>query len=350
MAKKKILKTALKKVATKVKTAAAKKPKLAKALKAVTAVSTGGVSLLADKKSREKLKKVASNPKLKKIVKGVAAVSTGGVSLLADKKNREKVANAAKKVGAAASTAAKKVANAGKKVATVALFLPFMPLALIFLKRRGIKPSKKPDEIITQVHNEMSKKSFGLVPGGDSFEYAADVHEFGYADEAESYGIVPVTPGMVMAVIGFLKSIFQSIKAKRAKGEALSADEQEILNQAPEIEQNLTEAKQLASEVLDSSEAQAKEIEDKGAKEATEIVKTSVGATASGGGVASPEEIAASAEAKADAASEKIKKEGAEDKDGILDAGKADEGSNKKKIFIVIAIIVAILLFLKFRS
>lgn len=340
MAKKKVLKNALKKVAAKVQTAAAKKPKLAKVLKGVAAVSTGGASLLADKKSREKLKKAASNPKLKKVLKGVAAVSTGGASLLLDKKNRQKVAGAAKKVAAVAGNAAKKVANAGKKAATIALFLPFMPVALIFLKRRGIKPSKKPAEVIVQVHNEMSKKSFGMVPGGDSFEYAADVSDFGYADEQESYGLVPVTPGMIMAVIGFLKSIFQSIKNKKAKGEALSAEEQEIMNDAPEIEQNLSEAQDLAADVLDKSEAQAAAIESKGISQAVDIVE---GAKSGSGDAA---DIAAQAESQATKGAAQITKEATSDKEEILEAGEG--GMDKKKIFMIVAILLVIL-FLVFK-
>jgi hypothetical protein len=179
----------------------------------------------------------------------------------------------AQKVAVKAATAAKKVLKAGEKVASISLFLPLKPLAKVFLKRRGITPASKNEEMIVQVYNEITKKSFGLIEGGDSFDYSGEAMEYGYADNfGKSFGMIPITPEMILAVVKFLKVIFDSIKAKKAKGEKLSSEEQDVLNSAPEIEAGLSEAKDSAEQILAQSTSKAAEIEQKGADDALSIL------------------------------------------------------------------------------
>lgn len=312
-----ILKAAVKQVQQKV-VEAAKNPALKNVAKVGAAIATGGVSLVADKKVQQKVKEVAKSPALKKVGKVALAVGTGGVSLLANKDNRQKIAQVAKKVATTAKTSAGKVANAGKKVASIALFLPLMPVAIVFLKRRGIKPEKDPEKLILQVYNEMSKKSFGLTEQGDEFDFAGgDVMEFGYADEVEveSYGVVPITPQMIILVVQFLKTIFDAIKAKKAAKQPLSPDEQQMMDAAPAIEEALTEAQQAAGEVLAQSQAEAGAIENQGAANALNVLN----------GGDPPSDGSGS------------------DSDGIM-------SGNKKWIFIGLLIIVLFFLFLKFKK
>jgi predicted PurR-regulated permease PerM len=205
-----------------------------------------------------------------------AVKNVGQTTQTATKNIGSTTANIVKKVATTAATAAKKVVQVGQKVATLSLFLPMIPIALVFLKTRGIKPAKKPEDILAQVYNEISKKSFGYADHSDSFGFVSDENEQGYVEENESYGFV-VTAAMVIAVIGFLKAIFEKIKAKKAAKQALSADEQEIMDQAPEIEAGLTEAKEVAGSVLDDAEAQAAAIEQKGVKDSMDILSGNTG-------------------------------------------------------------------------
>lgn len=202
-----------------------------------------------------------------------AAKNVAQTTQTATKNISQTTVAAAKKVAVAASNVAQKTLQVGKKVATLSLFLPMAPIAIVFLKSRGIKPSLKPEEMILQVYNEITKKSFGFNPDDyeNSFGYGGD-DEFGYADENRAYGVVPVTPEMIIAVISFLKAIFKKIKEKKAAKQALTADEQAVMDQAPAIEQGLTEAKEIAGEVLDDSEALAAAQREKGANDALSIL------------------------------------------------------------------------------
>lgn len=176
-----------------------------------------------------------------------------------------KTSQGVKKVTAATAAKAKKVIDKGKDAAMMALFIPFAPLARIFLKRRGVAPAKDLRALALQVHNERTKKSFGLVPGGDAFDYGlTTAEEFGYLDglgvEHANFGFIPVTPDMIMGVISFLKSVFQTIKDKKARGEKLSADEQAIADQADSIEAALGAAKDQAGSIANESESKADSI------------------------------------------------------------------------------------------
>lgn len=162
---------------------------------------------------------------------------------------------------------ASKIKEAAKLIALLHLFGPMAPLASIFLKRRGIQPAKGLKEKIVQVFNESKKKSFGLVAGGDVFDYGGSGEEVGPYE----YGMIPVTPGMVTAVLSFLKGIFSKIKEKKDKGEKLSPDEQAIADQAPAIEKGLAEAKEKATAVAEQGEAKAKELEAKAAGMSTKM-------------------------------------------------------------------------------
>jgi hypothetical protein len=171
-----------------------------------------------------------------------------------------------------------KLKTAGTIAALMPMFLPFVPIAIIFLKRKGVKPSLKPKELLLQVYNETKKKSFGLATNPkDSFDYGYTEGEFGYLDELgyteNEYGFVAISATMIMGVISFLKTVFDKIKAKKeaaAKAEAegrpipddakLSPEEQKISDIAPQLEKELESAKEKAAEVdKQTQEAVAKE-------------------------------------------------------------------------------------------
>lgn len=142
-----------------------------------------------------------------------------------------------------------------KEGALLTAFMPLMPIAIIYLKRRGVTGLKKPSDVIKAVYQEMKKKSYGLNGPQDVFDYS--IEDFGWSldsfsaidKQAESYGFT-LTPEMITAVIQFLKSIFDKIKEKKQKGEQLSEDEQNIDAQAAQIDAELTQAKSAAQELL----------------------------------------------------------------------------------------------------
>lgn len=191
------------------------------------------------------------------------------------KKPLKKVGQAIKKVAVNTSKgikhvaektaqAAKKVATKGGEKAALLLFAPLAVIAAIFLKRRGVKPAGDLKALALQVHNERSKKTFGYT-GPDSFDYGmTTAEEFGYIDglgvDHRDFGLIPITPEIIIGVVSFLKGIFSSIKAKREKGEKLSEDEQKIADQAAEIDSALGAAKDAAGEVLDDHEKEADNI------------------------------------------------------------------------------------------
>lgn len=201
---------------------------------------------------------MAKKGKGKKIGRVAAAILSGGASEAARAAGKTKLGS---KIKDSVKKNASKIKEGAKLIALLHLFGPMAPLAAIFLKRRGIQPAKGIKEKIVQVFNESKKKSFGLVTGGDVFDYGGTGDEEGPYE----YGMVPITPGMITAVLSFLKGIFAKIKEKKQKGEALSPDEQAIADQAPAIEKGLDEAKAKATEVAEQGEAKAKELEAKAA-------------------------------------------------------------------------------------
>lgn len=183
-----------------------------------------------------------------------------------------------------AKKVAGKVKKAGKEAALLALFAPFAPLAIIYLKSRGVKPAKGMKALALQVHNERTKKSFGFVEGGDLFSYGlTDANEYGLLDllgvEHAEFGIIPITPDMIMGVISFLKDIFQKIKDKKDKGEPLSENEKAIADAAPAIDAGLTDAKEKADLIVKETDKAAATVEAKGNTEAAAIVKDAGGST-----------------------------------------------------------------------
>lgn len=142
-----------------------------------------------------------------------------------------------------------------KEGALLTAFMPLMPIAIIYLKRRGVTGLKKPSDVIKAVYREMKKKSYGLNGPQDVFDYS--IEDFGWSldsfsavdKQAESNGFTP-TPEMITAVIQFLKSIFDKIKEKKQNGEPLSEDEKSIDSQAAQIDAELTNAKAGAQELL----------------------------------------------------------------------------------------------------
>lgn len=142
-----------------------------------------------------------------------------------------------------------------KEGALLTAFMPLMPIAIIYLKRRGVTGLKRPSDVIKAVYQEMKKKSYGLNGPQDVFDYS--IEDFGWSldsfsaidKQAESNGFTP-TPEMITAVIQFLKSIFDKIKEKKQNGEPLSEDEKSIDSQAAQIDAELTNAKAAAQELL----------------------------------------------------------------------------------------------------
>lgn len=177
-----------------------------------------------------------------------------------------KTVEAAKKVATAAANTAKKVVNGADKAASIVLFAPLRPLAVIFLKRKGITPGKTNEEIIAQVYNQISKKSFGYA-GPDLFDFEADPSEA----DSFTYGFA-LTSEIVVSVITFLSTIFASIKAKKASGEPLSKEESDVLDNAPAIEKGLSDAAAAAKEIVGDAAVKADEIQEKGAADALGII------------------------------------------------------------------------------
>lgn len=165
----------------------------------------------------------------------------------------KKLGDAGKKALNTLKNAGEKALNTVKEAAIFTAFIPLMPLAILYLKRRGITGLKKPSDVVKAVYQEMKKKSYGMEGPADLFDYSFE--DFGYSLEefgltkAEDYGFA-VTPEMVTAVIQFLKGIFDSIKKKKESGEKLSPDEQAIAEQAQDIDAKLSEAKAAAQEML----------------------------------------------------------------------------------------------------
>lgn len=253
---------------------------------------------MAKKKAKETAKKIVSGikktankaaDKVQTASKNVGtAVKTGAKNVASTTKTAAKtvasttkqVANKAqtkaKVIAKGTATVAKKVIKGGQEAAAIALFIPFIPIATVFLKRRGVKPSADPRTMILQVKNEMSKKSFGY-GGGDSFDYGmTEAGEYGEMDlTTESYGLtdkallaLKLSAPMVIGIIGFLKQIFENIKAKKAKGEKLSADEQAVIDNAAKISEELEKAKAKADELLQNSKEEAEEIVKAGSEAA----------------------------------------------------------------------------------
>jgi hypothetical protein len=178
-----------------------------------------------------------------------------------------KAADAAKKAAQKAADLGKKVLKGGEKIASIALFIPLKPLALIFLKRNNIKPGNSNEEIITQVFNQINKKSFGFVGETDLFDFEVDQSERG----TFTYGF-SVTPEMIMVVVQFLSTIFAGIKQKKENNEELTKEEQDIYEQREEIEKKLADAAADAKEIVADAEEKADKIQENGAAQAIGIL------------------------------------------------------------------------------
>jgi len=177
-----------------------------------------------------------------------------------------KTVETAKKVATAAANTAKQVVKGADKAASIVLFAPLRPLAVIFLNRKGITPGKTNEEIIAQVYNQISKKSFGY-SGPDLFDFEVDPSE----EDSFTYGFA-LTSEIVVSVITFLSTIFKSIKDKRASGEPLSKEETDVLDNAPAIEKGLSDAAEAAKEIVGDAEVKSDKIQEQGAAKALEIL------------------------------------------------------------------------------
>lgn len=129
---------------------------------------------------------------------------------------------------------AKDLTKEAKSKALMVMFLPLMSVAKVLVKRKGLTPSDKPEELLSQVVQAGKTKSFGAagsVPDSfDSYVIAGN----------EGYGFVdPVT---ISAAIQLLISIVSSIKKKKESGEKLTTEEQAVANDLPNIEAKLNEA------------------------------------------------------------------------------------------------------------
>lgn len=181
------------------------------------------------------------------------------------------VKQAAQKVASTAAAAANSVKNAAIKVASLTVFIPMIPVAKIFLKKNNIVPASKNDEILLQVYNLMNKKNFGYASEPDSFDIVHAAYQNG-SGGVESFGLIPITPEMILMVVQFLKSVFDTIKAKKAAKQALTPDEQAVMDKAPEIESALADAQASAAATLAAADEKAKKIEQDGADSALNIL------------------------------------------------------------------------------
>lgn len=138
----------------------------------------------------------------------------------------------------AIQTAKEAVSNVNDTTRTKALLLlltPLVPVANIFLKRKGITPSTNPAQLVQQIYNEQSRSNFGYSSQKqDSFDYVGlkgtgHFEKFGFGPE-------DISPEMVSAVLQFLTGILNSIKAKKAANQPLTDDEKKIIDLLPSIE------------------------------------------------------------------------------------------------------------------
>jgi len=115
-----------------------------------------------------------------------------------------------------AKAAVKKVASAPAKAAVFAATIPFKPVMVSMLKKRGITPEKKQSELVKQFFNNVIQK--------DSLESGQE-------------NLVEDVVEIVKAVVGFFKGKKDRLKAKEEAGEELTEGEKNLVDNVDAIEQ-----------------------------------------------------------------------------------------------------------------
>ncbi len=250
------------------------------------------------KQATKKAEKKANPPKkkgiVKKVLKGAAAVSTGGASLLLDKKTRSKIKVVTKKVTKKAGTAAKKVGkgiakgakkgigaikhvakNAIDSKAYTALF-PFKLPMEAMLKKKGVvvKKGASIKEVSDLFFLNVIKKEQHLEHCGGRTEHLILSHlDDPLLDGAATVAASAVPGGSIVKMI--LDFFVGAKKKKNAEAEKaagrnvskeneLTEDEEKVIDKDAPLD---TEEKQ-AAEMHDIAEATINDAIDKNEKEA----------------------------------------------------------------------------------
>jgi hypothetical protein len=170
-------------------------------------------------------------------LKGVLAVATGGASLLADKKNRQKIGKVAQKAVKLVKTLAKNINP---------LLMPLMPLRPLMrnaLKKAGHPVSTKINitDLANQFYQNVVKKSSMK----SQFDDYPDLNSLDW--ETENHIVEAAISGIIKGILEFVKGV----KAKKASGAKLSPTEETIAGETAKVEA-LLQAKAKA-EVSDSA-------------------------------------------------------------------------------------------------
>lgn len=115
-----------------------------------------------------------------------------------------------------AAEAIKKVAQAPAKAAQFVATIPFRPMMISILKKRGITPKDKQSELVEQFFKNVIKKQ--SLESGEEF-------------------LVEDIVSIVKAVVSFFKDKKDRLEAKEAAGEELTEGEKNTLEHTRAIEQ-----------------------------------------------------------------------------------------------------------------
>jgi len=154
-----------------------------------------------------------------------------------------------KRMKAKVTTTVNAVKDDAKIASLLLLFMPMVPLAVLFLKRKGVTPATTPKALLMQVYNEMSKNNFGLTSSSkDAFDYVS-VKKSGFFAEfglTESEAASLITPDQIELVLKFLRTILDTIKRKKETGAPLSPEETAAASLIPTIDAEYKEATEAA--------------------------------------------------------------------------------------------------------
>ena len=125
---------------------------------------------------------------------------------------------------AKAKKAVAKAATAPAKAAIFAATIPFRPMMVSILKKRGAEPKKKQSELVEQFYKNVVKK--------ESFE----------SEYLEQENLVEDIAEIVKAVVSFFKGRKERLKEKEAAGEELTEGEKNFVDNVEGIEKAATDA------------------------------------------------------------------------------------------------------------
>lgn len=143
-----------------------------------------------------------------------------------------------------AKEAVKKVATAPAKAAGFVVLLPFKPMMVSMLKKRGLNPKNKLSELSKQFFDEIVKK--------DNFE--SEYFEEGTAENADAGLVVGTIGDIVTAIKNWIQRRKDRLKEKEAAGEKLTEGEKNFVANTEAVQ----EAAQTAIEEGIKEEVQQK--------------------------------------------------------------------------------------------